>query len=536
MPQRGTLYLFRVKLDLCSMLWSREYCFDKASLWYVHVRIDSSPQFSRDYLVGEADVVRLNDVYPADVNAMAKVSIQCRLLPIQVLGRRSTSTAFKYRSLLRMLDLESGAVDTVKQQTRSFLCDMGVEAKLSLVPEIDSHNAGETRRAFRLAMPFHDLDHGVHHVMQELLDGCWDPSMTALFDRQVRAFSKYFGKRDNCERFCKIRIWDSGMPYSSKKILSKIMSITCPVFTEHRWEYRYKCLSWICEREQVLRILDPSNFVSERDGDDEQENAQYQAFSDDDVDALRLLYSTANCTATFWAMAYCMLLVAKWGHSVVGWLHGCWCHPTEDERKEVCRATGKPCIWNGRRLIELSCGAVGGFVRRLKALSIDRDKFATEKVSQLLLSDRSAGQKVVKGFHTAKRVLEARFLQLTSFLQEVPWNLVKLLRFLIVPPTDASMRAEAVRQSREDAATFLHDHSSGRLTNIGDVGDRFFQEQRLYSALQRWAQGIDVHMHIELFRELLSYATSLLVMQRLESRHHLVHATRLCPNKDKTKI
>ena len=61
-PKQATLYHYRVDLDLASMLWARKYRFGLEAKWVVHCRIDSSPQFGRDFLMGECDIVYLAGV------------------------------------------------------------------------------------------------------------------------------------------------------------------------------------------------------------------------------------------------------------------------------------------------------------------------------------------------------------------------------------------------------------------------------------------------------------------------------------------
>ena len=416
-----------------------------------------------------------------------------------------------------MLHLETGDTELAKRRTRSFLNDMGVESKHSLVPEQDIANSvgGLDRRAFEDTLPLHDLDHGMHHVMQELVD-CW-PELGKVFDKQLNAFSKYFSKRDNAERFCKFRIWDSNMPNAAKATLSKVMMHTCPVFIQHRWQYRYEVLQWICEREQLLMLLDPATVKAGRDR--EEDVSDENDFTDMDVEALRLLYADPTSSATFWALAYSMLVLCRWGHEVIGWLHGCWCHPTKSQRDTL----KKPCPWNGRRLIELSCGASAKFIHRLRGLTIARDKYASDEMEKLkdMPNGVSSADQIGPGFVTGKQMLEGRLLQLSSFLQEVPWSLAKLLRFLICDPDETTT---AVAESRTQAAILVDHFNSGRLSNIGDVGKKFLGNIELSRGLVRWGKNLDVHMSTFLFRELVSYATSLLVMQRLEAKHHLVHA------------
>ena len=467
--------------------------------------------------------MELDNVWPAR-SALSDIVIRTRLLPIQVLGRRATNAAFKYQSLMRMLHLETGNPDLARNRTRSFLNDMGTESKLSLVPDFQrasSTNALD-KRAFPMTLPLHDLDHGLHHVMEQLKE-CWHDELGVVFDKQLNALSKYFSKRDNAERFTKLRIMDSDMPPAAKATLRKVILNTCPVFLKHRWEYRYDVLTWVCEREQLLRLLAPGDVEECRgrdgqdQGDDNQDNRE-QDFTDSDLKALQLLYSSPEQLSIFWALAFATLLLARWGHKVVKWLHSCHCHPTVQQQRECKRVTGKPCPWNGRRLIELSCGAFSTFVHELKSLAIERDQLAGARLSVLQRTNPDCARTILEGFATAKRLLEARFVQLTSFVTEMPWCLAKLLRFMI-DPGDAS----AEQQSRADAGVLLTEYDSGRVAAIGDVGKQFLMESDNRERIRRWARGQDAHMHPSLFRELISFGTSLLCMQRLEAKHHLVH-------------
>ena len=68
MPRKTTLYDFRLNVDFCCMLYAREYVFTPGGAgvdWFTHFRLDSSPQFARNYLVGELDILRLHDASAA---------------------------------------------------------------------------------------------------------------------------------------------------------------------------------------------------------------------------------------------------------------------------------------------------------------------------------------------------------------------------------------------------------------------------------------------------------------------------------------
>ena len=311
------------------------------------------------------------------------------------------------------------------------------------------------------------------------------------------------------------------MPASAKRTLAKIMMIACPSFVCHRWQYRYDVLCWICEREQLLSLLDPASVKAERESYESGQQPEHD-FTDADVETLCLLYANPSEAVKFWCLAYTMRVLCRWGHTVVGWLHGCFCHSTKEGRDQNQKEHGHACKWSGRRLIELASGAAAGFVAKLRALSIEHDSFARKKLAALRAMDAACADRVIEGFATSKKLLEARFVQLTSFVQEVPWCLVKLIRFLVVPPEEMP---NVVSDSRCEAKKLLADFTSGKLFSIGDVGRQFLEnsERNYKQALYRWSCGMDCHMNCDLFRELVSYASSLLVMQTLESRHHLVH-------------
>ena len=130
------------------------------------------------------------------------VRIDIRLLPLQVMGKKATTTAYKARSALRMLSLESADVRTARLAVRSLLSDMGVESGLWSLPDLDSEDNLENRgRCFPFSIPLADFDHLLHHVMEEVEGGfstaakeLWDN-----FDAQVSALAKVFSKRDHVD-------------------------------------------------------------------------------------------------------------------------------------------------------------------------------------------------------------------------------------------------------------------------------------------------------------------------------------------------
>ena len=106
---------------------------------------DSSPQFSQDYLIIECDFVDLEDVYPLNPETvLQQLTFNTRVLPFQVLGRKATSTAYKFRAVMRSLRLETGNTALARSRPVSFLDDMGVESELAAVPDMDGKENHET--------------------------------------------------------------------------------------------------------------------------------------------------------------------------------------------------------------------------------------------------------------------------------------------------------------------------------------------------------------------------------------------------------
>ena len=313
--------------------WSREFIYRHDATWASHLRADSSPQFSRDYLIIECDFVDLDDVYPLNPETvLQQLTFKTRVLPIQVLGRKATSTAYKFRAVMRSLHLEIGDTALARSRAVSFLNDMGVESKLAVLPDMDGEDNHDTpgRRAFPNTLPLHDIDHSLHHTMEELKE-CWIPELFDLFDKQLNTLAKYFSKSDNLERFRKHFIFDNDKIEGDlrKRSIGKMFETPCPTFIKHRWEYRYEVLTWMVHRSQFLIwLLEPSSLRGRDDqgdgfGDD-------YTFSDAEIRCLEVL-TTDHGAATFWALAYSQRLLCQWGHQVSSWLHGCHCHPTEED-------------------------------------------------------------------------------------------------------------------------------------------------------------------------------------------------------------
>ncbi len=131
-PKKSAIYDYRVTLDLATMLFARGYYFSLREEWWVHIRLDSSPQFGRDYFMGEVDVIYPKDV--KDFASLEKGKLVTRMLPGQCLGARATGLAVKTRKLLHMLALESQHLAGTLSRCCSYLSDFGVEHGIAQAP------------------------------------------------------------------------------------------------------------------------------------------------------------------------------------------------------------------------------------------------------------------------------------------------------------------------------------------------------------------------------------------------------------------
>ena len=70
-PRKSMLYEFRLNIDYVSMLWARQFLFNAHDDFRMHLRLDSSPQFNRNYLVGEIDRISLAKVSSLELDAVS---------------------------------------------------------------------------------------------------------------------------------------------------------------------------------------------------------------------------------------------------------------------------------------------------------------------------------------------------------------------------------------------------------------------------------------------------------------------------------
>ena len=216
------------------------------------------------------------------------IDVHTRLLPLQILGKQASSTAFKAKSCLRMLQLESNT-DIARTRVRSLLSDFGTESNLWLIPDFSDQGAG---RCVEHCMPLSDIDHLLHHVMRQSEEAfAQDKELWPSFNHQIQAMAKFFSKKDHAEQYVQRHIYENDkIPTHAKGSIAKLFNTTCPTFCITRWHFGFEVLHWISTREALIDYLEPLS------ADD---------FSNEERTAIRALGGHAADRLIFWAVFWC---------------------------------------------------------------------------------------------------------------------------------------------------------------------------------------------------------------------------------------
>ena len=262
------------------------------------------------------------------------MKVGSRLLPLQILGKQAANTAYKAKACERMLVLESEN-GVAQERIRSLMSDMGTESGLWALPSFDD----PAKKYFPFVLPLADIDHGLHHCMEET-EFAYNHTTWSTYFKQLNGLAKLFARRETVDRFIKFQIWENTrIPGEAKQSLASMFKTTCPSLCPHRWMYEFEVLHWLCERESFFKYLEPNILSGDSD------------LSQDEGNALKRLIEDPTASARFWGMAWVELQLHRWGFGVYDWAHRCPCH-TKAENKLL----KPPCPWNGRRLMEISAG------------------------------------------------------------------------------------------------------------------------------------------------------------------------------------
>ena len=236
----------------------------------------------------------------------------------------------------------------------------------------------------------------------------------------------------------------------------------------------------------------------------------------------------------FWAMFWAVYCLEQWGFKVHMWLKACPCphHQGESQRRKRKDRQRDPqpsdgkesCKHKGRRLIELADGQAQHFLRELQSLRLEGFQPAAAALAKLRSIDEASlavADDISKAFVVAQRKVLLHFEQGSAYYTKFPWCVVKLLQYLLVPA--GQQRVAAEHNSRQLAADWCRQLDAGQLQVRGTFAEHLFEGDFLMS-MRKWGDGgANTVMDNNLFAELVGYGMSLVSMQRLEARHHLVN-------------
>ncbi len=539
-PSQAVMCKSAVDLDLFTMVFARDFVFFvpkphlaprtirlvRAGDFNGHLRADSSPQFGRDILVMEIDIFRS---VGADLGhscfsklVWQNVKIEKRLMVMQQIGQRAGKFPDKLKKLRNSLWCEAGGsteqFDYIRRGIVSILFDCGVESGLATAPALgpprleelgldpqegaaddDLIDVQQVGSFCPLALPIPDHDHGMHHTMEEVRD-YFDFEETVF--EPTKAFAKYFSHQGRMTFFKAHAILKNPhLSADEKDEMMDLFNTLCPQWVEHRWQYQLDVFTWqLKRRSAIIRLwaLIPAFSTPE-------DRAKHESsFTDKEKAAIDRITSGDAACADYWMKVYCLEGLCRWGGYVRGWLHGCFCHQTqlmEGRQIECCHKGRNASLWAGSKQEE----------SRLQIASMPVPKEALE-----ILVDHPELQGVISEFVGARNSIAHRFQLFFGFWHKLPWAIVKLYEAEIDP------RAEVKARVVVTAGLLVQLWRDRGTTWYGEVGARFLDPQH--------PTGIQIHilalskryvMSPTLAAELHVYASSLLVMQGLESRHHL---------------
>ena len=262
---------------------------------------------------------------------------------------------------------------------------------------------------------------------------------------------------------------------------------------------RYHSLRWILQRKDAFAFLlsDPSFATGSKEMSDNE---------------LRMIAEVSDMSSSaglkFWATCFTVECLSDWGVSISVWLHGCSCTHETDKAKEQCGL-------KGRRAVELASGRWHDFIKSLNDLKVSNAALAA--ISQLSRSgDDGTATFLLTCFQDCKAAMLFRSRQAWSFWDSMPFSILKMCQHIVFPHIGESV-------SREHAGELLSEFdSSESKASLGVIPWNFFGNDNNRPRMLNWIHGHPLSEDLQ--QLLVGYASSLCVMQRLESRHHLVNS------------
>jgi len=177
MPKKSQLYVSRIRLDIVSMMWSRQ-CYRLNGPYFRYLTHDASPQRNMGWEVfmSSERIIQQTSVRGKKFEDIQGSALKHRLLPVSTLGHGRTDLKSKLHAVMHQTFLEYGSgeesVRAANSDVRQILTDMGVEFAIAdskdvlasyYDPSSDSHGQHVYMYPFALQVP------GLLHIVDWLV-------------------------------------------------------------------------------------------------------------------------------------------------------------------------------------------------------------------------------------------------------------------------------------------------------------------------------------------------------------------------------
>ena len=332
-PSRRTLERGRVKLDIASMLYHREW-YSKAWPTFRFLAFDASPQRPGVEIFATVERIVKRQCCANMTNATTRPDVLVRRLPIACLGQGKFSLADKVQAHLHQVRLDYGPepsrVRAANADVRQCLTDMGVELSIVDVPDRVEQALGHLSLSqtasgymypYALAVP--GIQHILDGVLRETVEAfSWWPSWQSEA-KGVCQWLHSLGHRQQLDAILRGAVVDD-IERKSKSLKKSINK-----FAQWRWKTLYQVASGLVAKESAVRaavsLVRDSAELSSRDA------AKVNGFL------------SATRSALFWDRARMLLALVRPLMDFSSWVRGCDCHEAELKAGKTVRCNWKGC-------------------------------------------------------------------------------------------------------------------------------------------------------------------------------------------------
>lgn len=218
----------------------------------------------------------------------------------------------------------------------------------------------------------------------------------------------------------------------------------------------------------------------------------------------------------FWATSSIIQLLCVWGVCVSMFLHSCPCHLPASPGYQTCRLKGRQCV-------ALASGRWKGFVDSLKDVSVDvssgglQAALFLQKLRASSDEDAEIADWLLTEMENCKRVMLFRCEQAWGFWDFLPWKTLSLIQHVVY---DNASEKDSLNEAMKLSELFSSSTSKSKLGSLS--WSVFDARGDMNPYLVTWLTARR-DMPLPLKRKLLGYGMSLIVMQRLEAKHHYLH-------------